>query len=390
MDFSLHSLNLVVSILNARLGIAPNAKKFKDFLVKQFNLFGSRTQQLAGLDISSSSVKLVELSGDPASGYRVEAYAVELLPKDAVQDGNIDDIDGVSEAVRRGMRRLGTGTRKVALALPASAVITKKIYLPQGLREHEMEFHVESEANQYIPFPIDEVNLDFQVLGTSPGSPDDVEVFVAASRKEKVEDRVAVAESAGLKAVIMDVESLAVEAAFSLVAAQIPGGVKGRTVALADIGANALQMTVMRDGVQIYAREQSIGGARLTQDIARQFGMSFEEAEAAKRSGELPPEYERDLRRPFMDSVALEVSRALQFFFTSTQYNEVDHIVLAGGCAVMPQLAEVVSGRTQVPTSVANPFAGMSLNSRVRAKSLAADAPALMVACGLAMRRADA
>lgn len=357
--------------------------------MRQINLFGSKAQQLAGLDISSSSVKLVEIAGDAASGYRVEAYAVELLPKDVVQDGNISDLDAVSEAVRRALRRMGTGTRNVAMALPASAVITKKIYLPQGLREHEMEFHVESEANQYIPFPLDEVNLDFQVLGQSPGSPDDIEVFVAASRKEKVEDRVAVAESSGLKAVIMDVDSLAVESAFSLVGAQIQGGAKGRTIGLADIGANAMHMSVMRDGVQIYSREQAIGGARLTQDIARQFGLSPEEAESAKRSGDLPPEYERDLRRPFMDSVALEVSRALQFFFTSTQYNEVDHIVLAGGCAVMGNLAEVVSGRTQVPTTVANPFAGMTLSSRVRAKSLAADAPAMMVACGLALRRVE-
>lgn len=357
--------------------------------MKQINLFGSRAQQLAGLDISSSSVKLVEISGDESSGYRVEAYAIEHLPKDAVQDGNIDDLDGVSEAVRRGVRRMGTGTRNVAMALPSSSVITKKIYLPQSLREHELEFHVESEANQYIPFPLDEVNLDFQVLGQSPGSPDDVEVFVAASRKEKVEDRVAVAESAGLKAAIMDIESLAIEAAFELVGAQLPGGTKGRTIALADIGANSMHMSVMRDGVQIYAREQAIGGARLTQDIARQFGLSPEEAEAAKRSGDLPPEYERDLRRPFMDSVALEVSRALQFFFTSTQYNEVDHIVLAGGCAVMTNLADVVSGRTQVQTTVANPFAGMTLSSKVRAKSLVADAPALMVACGLALRRAE-
>ncbi|MDX5364603.1 MAG: pilus assembly protein PilM [Pseudazoarcus pumilus] len=357
--------------------------------MRQINLFGSKAQQLAGLDISSSSVKLVEISGDAASGYRVEAYAVELLPKDVVQDGNISDLDAVSDAVRRALRRMGTGTRNVAMALPASAVITKKIYLPQGLREHEMEFHVESEANQYIPFPLDEVNLDFQVLGQSPGSPDDIEVFVAASRKEKVEDRVAIAESAGLKAVIMDVESLAIESAFALVGAQIQGGAKGRTIALADIGANSMQLSVMRDGVQIYSREQAIGGARLTQDIARQFGLSPEDAESAKRSGDLPPEYERDLRRPFMDSVALEVSRALQFFFTSTQYNEVDHIVLAGGCAVMGNLAEVVSGRTQVPTTVANPFAGMALTSRVRAKSLAADAPAMMVACGLALRRVE-
>lgn len=358
-------------------------------MVRQINLFGSRAQSLAGLDISSSSVKMVELSGDEDSGYRVESYAIELLAKDMVQDGNIVDLDGVADAVRRALRRL-PGVRQVAMGLPPAAVITKKIMLPEGLREHEMEFHVESEANQYIPFPLDEVNLDFQVLGPSPVSADDVEVFVAASRKEKVEDRVAVAESAGIKAAIMDIESLALESAFRLVAQHIPDGVRGRTIALADLGANVMNVSILRDGAQIYAREQAIGGYKLTLDIARQYGLSPEEAEAAKRAGELPPEYERDLRRPFMDAVALELSRSLQFFFTSTQYNEVDHIVLAGGCAVMPNLAEVVSGRTQVATTVANPFEGMGLSSRVRSRNLVADAPALMVACGLAMRRVEA
>jgi type IV pilus assembly protein PilM len=148
-------------------------------------------------------------------------------------------------------------------------------------------------------------------------------------------------------------------------------------------------VAMLRDGKQVYSREQAIGGAKLTQDAARQYGMNFEEAEAAKRGGSLPDDYERDLMRPFMDSLALEVSRALQFFFTSTQYNEVDHIVLAGGCAVMPGLVEVVAGRTQVPTVVANPFANMALSSKVRPKNLISDAPSLLVACGLALRRFD-
>ena len=121
----------------------------------------------------------------------------------------------------------------------------------------------------------------------------------------------------------------------------------------------------------------------------RHFGMSLEEAEGAKRTGSLPESYEADLLRPFMDALALEVSRALQFFFTSTQFNQVDHIVLDGGCAVIPGLADTVAGRTQVETQVANPFANMSLSSKIRPKNLAADAPALLVACGLALRRFD-
>lgn len=357
--------------------------------MKEFSLFGSRARQLAGLDISSSSVKLVELSGGEKETYRLERYAIEALSREAVVDGNIANLDAVSEAIRRGLRRMGGGVKQVAMALPASAVITKKIVLPEGLREQEMEFQVESEANQYIPFAIDEVNLDFQVVGPSPGNVEDVEVLIAASRKEKVEDRVAVAEAAGLKAVVMDVESFAAEAAFELIDRQLPKAAKGRIVALVDIGSAAMSVTILRDGKQIYAREQSIGGSRLTQDIARQYGLSIEEAETAKKTGSLPDDYERDLLRPFMDSLALELARALQFFFTSTQYNEVHHIVLAGGCAVMPGLVDVIAGRTQVPSLIANPFAAMALSSRVRPKNLLADAPSLMVACGLALRRFD-
>ena len=354
-----------------------------------FSIFGSKARQLAGLDISSSSIKMVELSERDKGGYNVERYAIEPLPRDAVVDGNIANLDAVADAVGRLLRRFGSGVKNVAMALPAASVITKKIILPDGLREQEMELQVESEANQYIPFPLDEVNLDFNVVGPAPGSPGEVEVLIAASRKEKVEDRVAVAQSCGLKAVVLDVESLAVESAFELVSRQLPGGGADKVVALIDIGASVMNVSVLRNGRQVYSREQAFGGYQLTQDIARQYGMSIDEAEAAKRSGDLPDDYARDLLRPFMDSVALEVSRALQFFFTSTQFNQVDHLVLAGGCATMPGLGDVVGGRTQVATLIANPFAGMGLSSKERPKSLLADAPSLMVACGLALRRFD-
>ncbi|MBN9696718.1 MAG: pilus assembly protein PilM [Zoogloea sp.] len=348
-----------------------------------------RARPLIGVDISSSSVKMVELSAASGGGYRVERYAVESLPREAVSDGNIANLDAVSEAIRRGWRRLGTSTKFVALALPASAVITKKIILPAGLRDQELEVQVESEANQYIPFALDEVNLDFQVIGPAASGADEDEVLIAASRKEKVEDRVAAAEAAGLKALVMDVESYASLSAFDLVQADLPDGGQDKIIALVDAGANVMNVSVLRNGVQVYAREQAFGGFLLTQDIMRHFGMSLEEAESGKRTGSLPESYETELLRPFMDALALEVSRALQFFFTSTQFNQVDHIVLAGGCAVIPGLAETVAGRTQVDTHIANPFSGMSLSSKIRPKNLAADAPALLVACGLALRRFD-
>ena len=353
------------------------------------SVLNPKARSLLGLDISSSAVKLVELTANGKDGYRVERYAIEVLPKDAVSDGNIANLEGVVDAVKRAWKRLGTSTRNVAMALPGAAVITKRIIVPAGLRDEELEGQVESEANQYIPFAIDEVNLDYQIIGPSAASPDELEVLIAASKKERVEDRVAVADAAGLKAVVMDVESLASLAAFELIERQLPESGKNQVVALVDAGANVMNLTVLRNGQQVYAREQAFGGGMLTQDISRHYGMNYEDAEAAKRAGNLPEGYEIELLNPFMENLALEVSRALQFFFTSTQYNQVDHIVLAGGCAVIPGIDEVVATRPQVNTLIANPFANMVLSDRVRAKSLLADASSLMVACGLALRRFD-
>jgi len=351
------------------------------------SIFNPKARPLIGVDISSFAVKMVELSGGDGD-YRIERYAVEPLPKDAVVDGNIANLDVVSDTVSRCWDRLGTSTKYVALALPTAAVITKKIVLPADLREQEMEVQVESEANQYIPFALDEVNLDFQVIGPAP-SPDEVEVLIAASRKEKVEDRVAAVESAGLKPLVVDVESFAAQAAFELIQKQFPGEGKDQIIALVDVGSNVMNVAMMQNDQPIYTREQAFGGSQLTQDIMRTYGMSFEEAEAGKRSGSLPENYEAELLRPFLESMALEASRALQFFFTSTPHGHVDRMVLSGGCAILPGVGDIVAERCQVPVVIANPFARMTAASKVRAKQLANDAPSLMVACGLALRRFD-
>lgn len=353
------------------------------------SLFRPSVRSLIGLDVSASSVKMVELADAGRGGIRLERYAIESLPRDAVADGNIASLEAVAEALKRGWKRMNTPTKHVAMALPSAAVITKKIIVPAGQREQELEIQVESEANQYIPFALDEVNLDFQVVGQAPSSPDEVEVLIAASRKEKVEDRVAVAEAAGLRPLVMDVETFAAQAAFEMVVRQLPNEGKNQIVALVDVGANVMNVTVFRNEQQVYVREQVFGGNLLTQEIVRQYGMNVEDAEIAKRNGGLPENYENEILRPFLDNLALEVSRALQFFFTSTQYNQVDAIVLSGGCAVIPGVDDVVASRTQVTTMIANPFVDMSLSKNVKPKSLATDAPALMIACGLAMRRFD-
>lgn len=355
----------------------------------KFDLFTAKAPPLFGLDLSSSAVKMVELVDGGKSGYRVERYAIEPLPRDCVVDGNISNLEAVTDSVKRCHARMGTRTKHVAMAVPSGAVISKKIIVPAALREEELEAQVESEANQYIPFALEEVNLDFQVLGPSPNSPDEQEVLIAATRKEKVEDRVAVADSAGLKALVMDVESFAQQTALSLVVQALPGGGRDQNVAVVDVGANVMNVAVLRNEQSIYTREQAFGGNQLTQDIVSRYGMAPEEAESAKRSGELPDDFETEVMKPFMENLSMEVQRALQFFFTSTQYHAVDHILLAGGSAVIPGLDEVVHTRTQVPTSVANPFALMQASPKIQLKRLMSDAPSLIVACGLAMRRFD-
>lgn len=355
----------------------------------QLDFLKTRSLPLIGIDISSSAVKMVELSDSGKGRKRLERYAIEQLPKDSVVDGNIANLEAVSDCVKRTWKRMGTSIKSVALALPTAAVISKKITLPAGQRDEDMEFQVETEANQYIPFALEEVYLDFQVIGPSPAGPEEVEVLLAASRKEKVEDRVAVAESAGLKTLVMDVESYAAQTALELIETQLPAGGKDQNIAIVDIGASMMNVTVMRNDQSIYMREQAAGGIQLTAEIQRHYNLSLEEAEAAKRSGGLPDTYETEVLAPFTETLALEVARALQFFFTSTQFNSVEHVLLAGGCAMIPGLQQSVTARTQVDTLIANPFQSMDRASRIRDKQLENDAPSLMIACGLAMRRFD-
>ncbi len=344
---------------------------------------------MIGLDISTSGVKLVELSDGGKNELRLERYAFEVLPRGAVVDGNIENIEQVAEAVRRIWKKSGTRAKNVALGMPTASVITKKIVLPAGMSELELEVQVESEASQYIPFALDEVSLDFDVIGPSGSSPDDVDVLLAASRKDKVEDRVAVAESAGLKPVVMDIESYAARAALERINAALPKAGKGQIIALFRIGTQLTHISVMLDGQVIYEREQPFGGNQLTQDIVRTYGLTFEEAEIKKKAGNLPDNYGAELLTPFLESAAQEITRAIQFFFTSTPHARIDRLFLAGGCAIIPDLVDIVASRTKIASAVVNPFGGMKLGEGVREKQLRIDAPAYLVACGLALRRFD-
>ena len=340
-----------------------------------------------GIDISSTSVKLLELSRS-GNRYKVEAYSVEPLPANAVVEKNITDVEGVGDAIAKVLARSKSGVKNAAVAVAGSAVITKTIEMDSALNEDEMESQIKVEADQYIPYPLDEVSIDFEVQGEVDNAPERVEVLLAACRNENVELRSDVLEIAGLVPKVVDVEAYAIERAFGLVADQIEGG-EDQTVAIVDIGSTMTTLSVLHDGRTIYTREQLFGGKQLTEEIQRRYGLSFEEAGLAKKQGGLPDDYEPEVLEPFKEAVVQQVARSLQFFFSSSQYNDVDHILIAGGTASISGLAELVQDKVGTSTTVANPFVDMAISPKVNASILSNDAPALMIACGLALRSFD-
>lgn len=350
--------------------------------------FRKKSTPLLGIDISATAIKLLELSRS-GSKYRVESYAVEPLPANSVADKNISDADAVGEAIRKAVKKSGTKTKDAAIAVAGSAVITKIITMPANLSDRDMETQISMEADQYIPFSLDEVSLDFEVIGPTEGNEEQVDVLLAASRSENVDVRVAALEVGGLNAKIVDVEAFALENTMAMIAQDLFGGGQDLTIAIADVGSAVTTFSVLENLKIIYSREQSFGGAQLTEEIQRRYGLSYEEAGMAKKLGKqggLPDNYEPEVLTPFKESMAQQINRAQQFFFSSSQIANIDHLILAGGCASIPGITEIVEASVGVPTIVANPFASMSVSSKVPAQSLSNDAPALMVSCGLALR----
>lgn len=354
---------------------------------KSVALFGSRSTPLLGVDISSTAVKLLQLSSS-GGRYRVEHYAVEPLPPNAVVEKKIVEVEAVGEAVRRAVARSGSRVRNAVAAVPGNAVITKIIPMQGGLTEDELESQIQVEAAQYVPYPMEEVAFDFEVLGPVRDNPEMVQVLFVASRKENVDLRVGALQIGGLTAKKIDVETFAIENAVSLIHDQLSVP-PDALIAVFDIGATMTTMSVLRNQRTIYTREQVFGGKQLTDEVMRRYGLSYEEAGLAKRQGGLPDSYEIEVLEPFKESLVQQVSRLLQFFYAGSEFNRVDQVVLAGGCASINGIAEMTEEYLGIPTVVANPLAKMSFSPRVQAQALAQDAPALMVACGLALRSFD-
>jgi type IV pilus assembly protein PilM len=351
-------------------------------------LFARKQPPLIGIDISSSAVKVLELAKD-GDHFRVERYAVEPLPQNAVVEHAITEVEQVAEAVERAVKRSGTRCKHAAVAVPAAHVISKIIKMPAALSDQERHLQIEMEADHYIPYPLNEVNLDYQVLESAEPNNAEVDVLMAACRKEIVDDYLAVIQGRGLIPAVVDVETYAMENAYGLISHHMPGGGMEKTVAAIDVGATETNINVMHNNHSVYTRHHTFGGRQLTEEIQRRYGLSYEEAGLAKKQGGLPDNYQTEVLRPFMEAMCQEIMRALQFFYSSSPFNSVDQILLAGGCSQIPGIDELVAARIGVPAMVANPFASMSLSSRIKPQLLANDAPSLMITCGLALRSFD-
>lgn len=352
------------------------------------NFFSKKPPATIGLDIGTASVRLVELNRTSSGDWVLERIATEPMPADSISaDGTIEDFDNVAEAVRRVVKKSGTRAKNVVAALPASAVIAKKVILPEGLSEDEIDRQVESEAAQYVPFSLDEVALDYYNMGASATSIGDEDITIVAARKERVDDMISLMEESKLKLTVLDVASYAAQAATERLISNLNKKGIDALIALVHIGAVGMRVYVMQNDYVIFEREQPVGGVQLTQQIARLYGMTQEEAESKKISGQLPDDYGTAVLQPFTDRLAQEIQTALQFFYNSTPHSKVDYVFLSGGSATLANLTEKVSEATGAACLIANPFDGMTTGAQAQDRKLRHDAPSFLTACGLAMRR---
>jgi type IV pilus assembly protein PilM len=347
------------------------------------------TKTLIGLDITTSSVKMIELT-ESGRSYRVESYAAEPTPPNSINEKTIVDAEAVGEAIRRAIKRSGTKTKEAAIAISGDAAITKVIQMPANLTANELEGQVEVQADQYIPFPMEEVSFDFEVIGPSERDPDMLDVLLVATRTENVEQRQVAVEAAGLLPRVVDVEAFAVENACQLLTHQMADGGVDKLIAIVDFGASTTTFSVLQDLKVVYTRDFAFGGQQLTEEIMRTYGLSLEDAGRAKKEGGLPSNYQPEVLDAFMDDMSQQVNRSLQFFLASGSGREQpDQILVCGGCANIPGVADVIGSRVGIPTEIGDPLGQMKISGKAKAQGVRSDATALLTACGLALRSFD-
>jgi type IV pilus assembly protein PilM len=344
--------------------------------------FYRRKPNLLGIDISSSAVKLVEMTRKGRE-YRIESYAVAALPEGVCNEKDIVEPEPIGEAIRKVIKDSRTRLRHCALAIPTSMAINKIITMPASIPMAEMETQISLEADQHIPYAMEEVNYDFEVLGPSFDNPNTVDVLLAGTRTENVEVRVAAAEMAGLTVDIVDTETHALELVLRTLTDELQ---QYESVAVVDFGATMTGITVFEKGRLTFSREQAFGGRQLTEQIMHRYGLSWHEAGLAKKEGNLPENYISEVLEPFKENMVRHLHRFLQFYYASSQRDSVNQILISGGCARIPGVDEQIQTVIGTPVKIVNPFQKVALGNKVSPIRFTNDMQTLLIAAGLSLR----
>jgi len=348
-------------------------------------LWKKKTSLMIGIDIGSHSIKAVLLS-QGGEGYVLEDFAIESMPSGALVDREIQDIEAVGNVIAKIRKKISLSIKLAAAAVSGQTVITKIIYMDVNLSEEELASQIEIEADNLIPYPLDEVSLDFESLDVNKSDPTKMDVLLSAARTESIEARVAALEFGGFEAKVIDVESYALSRSYDLCIPMLPEDAKDKMVAIVDIGANMTLFSASHAGKNVYSRDQIFGGEKYTRSIVSYYNKSFEEAEAAKVNGDLPPNHHFEVLAPFHTILVQQVRRAIQMFLTSSGYEKVDYLVISGGTALVDGIQELLTEELSIYTVIANPFGGMGVSENLDQSRLQLIAPQLMVASGLALR----
>lgn len=347
-------------------------------------MFLREKKSIVGVDIGSRFIKIVGLSRSP-KGFKVNLAAIEPVPVNAIVDNSIIDIDAVADSVKRAIKKSRIKPSRAVTSVPSSVVIMKSIKVPGFLRGAELHDHVMLEAEGHIPYPINEVSIDYSLIGKSSRDQDMSEIVIVASRTENIDSRVSALELAGFKAEVIDVSFSSMHRCV-MTAGDYFGVDSDRTVAVIDAGFSFSRIYVYRGDEMLYFRENAFGSRSMIDEIVRRYGLSYEEAELACSTGNLPDGYREDIIDPFVDSLSQQISRYIQFFASSDDGCSIDEIVIGGGCAALPGVKDAVERNTRINSSLFSVMDFSSLQKMIPGCEEYSKMGGFMSACGLALR----
>jgi len=345
-------------------------------------LFSRKIDPIA-LDIGSTYIKLVQLKGS-GKNYSLVKFGMVPLPAEVIVEGAVMDANRVSEAIKELLVAQKIKTKEVVLSVSGSSVIIKRISIAD-MTDEELAESIKWEAEQYIPFSIDDVNVDFQKLG--PGAAEgQADVLLVAVKKDKINDYVNLVKDAGLEPVVVDVDAFALANMCEL-SYEVEAGI----TALLNIGASVMNINILRDGVSIFTRDITVGGNRYTEALQRDAGLTYEDAEKIKRSESVDGSDMDQLNgiiATVTEDIVGEIQRSFDFFRSTTGSDKVSRVLLSGGCAKISQFTKVLSERLEIPVDIINPFKNIKVDPKYFDAGFISDAaPLAAIAVGLAMRR---